>query len=174
MSTAPEQSGSGRSPAIEVFWAQCKARHGALAGVERYDVWRFGDSDELCDALLELVLSGRKTATAGLLWDFAEGGEPMPAVGGYSIDTDSSGLPTCLLQTVEVVVRPYAEVPSDFAFDEGEDDRTLESWRRNHWAYFTRRCRALGREPDLSMPVVCERFRLVARRDDPPVAPVGD
>jgi uncharacterized protein YhfF len=147
---------------IAAFWQDCRAVHAELAGVEGYDVWRFGDGEALCEALLALVLAGRKTATAGLLWDFEDGSEPMPAVGGHSIVTHWSGAPACLLQTVEATVRPYEDVPADFAFDEGEGDRTLESWRRGHWAYFTRRCAALGRVPDLGMPVVCERFRLVA------------
>jgi uncharacterized protein YhfF len=156
-----------RTAAIEDFWHSCKQRHPELAEVERYDVWRFGDSDALCEELLGLVLAGRKTATAGLLWDYQDGSEPAPVLGGYSVVTDSSGRPACVLQTVEVTVRPYADVPADFAFDEGEGDRTLESWRRGHWAYFTRRCRALGRDPDPSMPVVCERFRVVARARPP-------
>ena len=150
------------SSTIGAFWQACRQRHPELAAVDHYDVWRFGDSDALCDELLALVLAGRKTATAGLLWDFESGTEPMPVLGGYSIVTDSTGAPACLLQTLEVTVRPYAEVPADFAFDEGEGDRTLESWRRGHWAYFSRRCLALGREAGPSMPVVCERFRLVA------------
>ena len=161
-------SGAG-SKDIESFWRACKEQHPELATVARYDVWRFGDSDALCDELLALVLAGRKTATAGLLWDFEVGNEPMPVPGGYSIVTDSRGRPACLLQTTEVTVRPYADVPAAFAFDEGEGDRTLESWRRGHWAYFTRRCQALARPAEPSMPVVCERFRLVARAKLPDV-----
>lgn len=151
-------------PAIERFWSLCRQRHPELSAVERYDVWRFADSAALCAELLALVLAGRKTATAGLLWDFEDGSEPVPVVGGYSIVTDWGGAPTCLLQTVEVTVLPYEEVPAEFAFDEGEGDRSLESWWRAHWAYFTRRCAVLGGTPDRRMPVVCERFRLVSRR----------
>jgi hypothetical protein len=49
-----------------------------------------------------------------------------------------------------------ALVDAAFAFDEGEDDRTLTSWRSGHERYFRR----LGVfAPD--MPLICERFRLV-------------
>ncbi|MDB5623019.1 MAG: hypothetical protein JWR39_1582, partial [Devosia sp.] len=43
--------------------------------------FRFGDSPELADELLALVLAGRKTAICGALRDFGPGKEPMPEVG---------------------------------------------------------------------------------------------
>jgi uncharacterized protein YhfF len=152
---------SERTPACEAFWRSCRERLPELADVSHYDVWRFGDSAALCDELLALVLEGRKTATAGLLWEYEGGSEPAPRLGGYSVVAGSRGEPACLLQTIEVRTLAYIEVPADFAYDEGEGDRSLASWRRAHWDYFTRRCEALGRTPDERMPVVCERFRLV-------------
>ena len=56
----------------------------------------------------------------------------------------------------------------EFAAAEGEDDGSLESWRRGHWAYFGRECARIGRDPDAGMPVVCESFRVVFPR--PPSA----
>jgi uncharacterized protein YhfF len=150
-----------RTPACEAFWQARRQALPELAEVERYDVWQFGDSAALCDELLALVLAGSKTATAGLLWDYEGSEEPMPRPGGYSVVTDSEGQPACLLRTTEVRIIPYDDVPADFAFDEGEGDRSLAFWRRAHWDYFARRCRALGRAPDERMPVVCERFRLL-------------
>ena len=38
----------------------------------------FGDSPELADELLSLVLAGKKTATCGALREYGEGREPMP------------------------------------------------------------------------------------------------
>jgi uncharacterized protein YhfF len=145
----------------EAFWRSCKERLPQLAGVDAYDVWRFGDGEALCGELLALVLQGRKTATAGLLWEFESGSEPMPRLGGCSVVTDWQGRPACLLQTTEVRTLPYDEVPAAFAHDEGEGDRSLAYWSRAHWSYFARRCQALGREPHERMPVVCERFRLL-------------
>jgi uncharacterized protein YhfF len=152
---------SGASPGCEAFWRSCRERLPELAAAQGYDVWRFGDSDALCDELLALVLEGRKTATAGLLWDYESDAEPAPRLGGHSVVTDSRGEPGCLLLTTEVRILPYIEVPADFAHDEGEGDRSLGFWRQAHWDYFARRCQALGRLPDERMPVVCERFRLL-------------
>jgi uncharacterized protein YhfF len=60
------------------------------------------------------------------------------------------------LETTELTQRRYDEVDAQFAFEEGEDDRTLESWRAAHRNYFTRNG---GFAPDMLLN--CERFRLV-------------
>jgi uncharacterized protein YhfF len=72
----------------------------------------------------------------------------------------------CLIETTEVRVVPYDQVDAQFAFEEGEDDRTLESWRREHWKFFSRYLVKLDRQPAMDMPLVCERFRLVITPTD--------
>ena len=73
---------------------------------------------------------------------------------------DGSGIPRAVLETVELTQRRFGEVDAAFAFDEGEGDRTLASWRRAHRNYFGRRGTFA---PD--MLLWCERFRVVARID---------
>ena len=51
----------------------------------------FGDSPELADSLLALVLAGKKTATCGALRDFGGEGEPMPQVGRRDIVRNGQG-----------------------------------------------------------------------------------
>lgn len=62
----------------------------------------------------------------------------MPEVGDYSVILDSKGKPAGIIRTTSVVVKPFDEVEEAFAYSEGEDDRTLESWRREHRKYWTR------------------------------------
>ena len=52
-------------------------------------------------------------------------------------------------------------VDAQFAYDEGEDDRTLESWQREHWKYFSQVLPKIGKKPNSEMLLVCERFRIV-------------
>jgi uncharacterized protein YhfF len=121
----------------------------------------FGDSPALADALLALVLSGAKTATCGALREGAyEGGEPMPEVGRRDVVLDGAGRPAAIIETTEVAVRRFDDVPEEFALAEGEGD--FDDWRRGHESYFAR---TGGFDP--RMEVVCERFRLVEvlRRD---------
>lgn len=123
--------------------------------------WPFGDSPEMADELAGLVLRGIKTATCSLLWEYQAEGESPPQVGEISIVTAGSGEPLCLLETVEVIELPYDQVPAEFAFAEGEGNRSLDYWREEHWQFFGRVCQPLGLEPARDMPLVCERFRVI-------------
>ena len=115
----------------------------------------FGDSPRLAEELAQLVLAGKKSATC---WAAVEGRLTEP--GKRMVMLDGAGTARAVIETVELTQRRYDEVDVAFAFDEGEDDRTLESWRRAHRAYFTRRGQFA---PD--MPLYCERFRVVALID---------
>ena len=115
----------------------------------------FGDSHELCEELLALVISGAKTATCMPLRDVAEGREPMPEIGRRDIATDWAGTPRVVIETTEVTLRPFNQVEADFALAEGEND-SLAGWQRDHQRYFER---TGGFTP--GMMLVCERFRVV-------------
>ncbi|WP_232844873.1 ASCH domain-containing protein [Paracoccus onubensis] len=114
----------------------------------------FGDSRELCDRLLALVRSGKKTASCGALRDFTEGGEELPEVGRRDTALDWDGNPALLIETTEVSIRRFREVTEDFALAEGEGD--FDAWTAGHIDYFSRNG---GFDPD--MELVCERFRLI-------------
>lgn len=115
----------------------------------------FGDSRQLCDRLIALVRSGRKTATCGALRDFSEGDEAMPVAGTQAIALDWDGKPALLIETTSVEILKFRDVPEDFALAEGENT-TREDWARDHRAFFARNG---GFSED--MELVCERFRLV-------------
>ncbi|HEX7740469.1 MAG TPA: ASCH domain-containing protein [Marmoricola sp.] len=157
---------TGEGP-IEAFWRNAR-RHARLENMPGYlgtqpvelvipPVWSFGATDEHADELLDLVLSGVKTATASAEWDYEAEGEPLPRVGDLSIVTDSQGHPRALLQTSAVEVRPFDEVDAEHAYLEGEGDRSLDHWRRVHEQFFTENStHGRGFSPD--MPIVLERF----------------
>lgn len=120
----------------------------------------FGDSPDMADELLALVLSGAKTATCGALRDYPEGSAAMPVVGRRDVVLDGRGRRAAVIETVEVTIRRFDEMDEAFAHDEGEGLRTLAEWRDGHRRYFERNG---GFSPD--MELVCERFRLVAALD---------
>lgn len=122
--------------------------------------WSFGDEPELAEKLLSAVLAGDKTATSSALWDYDDEGAPLPVAGELSILLDGDGHPRALIRTTNVETTTFEDVDEDFADAEGEGDRTLESWREGHEAYF-RRNLGEGREFTQDMPVVCERFELL-------------
>jgi uncharacterized protein YhfF len=122
-------------------------------GLDRFP---FGDGPVLADLLLGLILEGRKTATC---WSQAEGLKGT-AVGKYWVAEDGAGRPRALLQTIALTVCRFHDVDAEFAYLEGEDDRSLAAWRIAHQTYFTRN----GGFAD-DMPLYCEEFRLVAVLD---------
>jgi len=126
-----------------------------------YQVWCFGNTKAMADELGQMAKAGLKIATCSLLWEHELGGEKIPELGQINIVTDWDGHPLCILETIDVSIRNFSQVDDRFAFDEGEGDRSLTYWRESHWRYFTKICTSIGRQPSESMPLICERFRLL-------------
>jgi uncharacterized protein YhfF len=118
--------------------------------------WAFGDSPELADELLALVLAGKKTATCCSLSQYEDETWPMPKPGDRGIVLDGVGRPRCVIETTEITTQRFDRVDAQFAHDEGEGDQSYAYWRKAHEDYFSRQGRFT---PD--MLVVCERFRLI-------------
>ena len=133
----------------------------AVAGQDDPVVVSFGDSVELADELLELVLHGPKRATAGLVADFAVEDEPLPRIGSHWVVCDGSGTPRAVLRTVDLRIGVADSVDDAFAWDEGEGDRTRDDWLRMHRGYWERVCAARGDRYTDDQEVVFERFRVV-------------
>jgi uncharacterized protein YhfF len=147
---------------IEQYWkAYLATLPDDVAADEMYIIDQFGDSPQLMDELMTLVLAGTKTATCSALWEWEAEGSDLPKVGTKSIVLDSNHQPVCILETTEITIRPFNEVDAQFAYDEGEDNRSLESWRREHWKYFSRVLPKINKVPTIEMPLVCERFRVI-------------
>lgn len=123
------------------------------APYENAVTFQFGDSPELADELLALVLAGAKTATCGAVCDFG-GQEPLPEVGRRDVVLDGRGRPACVIETTGVLVQRFDQVDEAFALAEGEGP--YAAWRDAHIAYFERNG---GYTPD--MMLACERFRVV-------------
>jgi uncharacterized protein YhfF len=120
------------------------------------DLERFafgGGEPVLADELAGLVLAGVKRATC---WAAADG--PSTEIGKQMVMVDSAGRPLAVIETIELTRCRFGDVGAAFAYDEGEDDRSLASWRCAHRRYFTRREQFAE-----DMWLYCERFRVVSR-----------
>lgn len=147
--------------AAERMWTAYRAATPGLPPQEGLDVSWFGDSPGLADELLAYVLGGTKRATAGLVAEYAAEGETLPRVGDHWVVCDGSGAPRVVLRTTELRVGPLSSVDEQFAWDEGEGDRTLASWMEGHVAFFRRSCARLGLEFLDGLEVCFERFTVV-------------
>jgi uncharacterized protein YhfF len=147
---------------VEELWAAFVEARPDLAGPESpYEAWHFCDNQADADELVELVLAGRKKATAGALWSYEAEGESVPQPGDFSVVTDWSGAARCVIRTTAVEVVPFEAVSPEFAAAEGEGDLSLAFWREAHWAAFSREFEGTDRSPAPDMLVVCERLEVV-------------
>jgi uncharacterized protein YhfF len=146
--------------AIEM-WKEYLGSIGESVTSKAYTAWQFGLTREDADELAGLVLQGRKKATAGLACEYEYEGIPLPKKGDFSIVLGGDGKAKCIIRTTSVQVTPFTEVTEEFAWKEGEDDRSLKSWRDIHCRFFSRECEASGIKFSTDMLVVCEEFEVV-------------
>jgi uncharacterized protein YhfF/L-amino acid N-acyltransferase YncA len=147
----PLQSGVAVDRVMKVYALDREAETATPADWAGLPQSAFGDGPALADALLGLILAGRKTATS---WSVAEGLKGS-AVGEEWVALDGAGRPRALLRTVGLERRRFLDVGADFAAAEGEGDRSLADWRAAHERYFARNG---GFYPE--MELWCERFSL--------------
>lgn len=141
---------------VQAFWRA----YADATGIDApYEAWAFGgdDTPELATELGLLVRDGPKRATTGMLADYQRDGEALPEVGGYSVILDGAGEPLCIIRTTMVETTAFGEVDEEFAWVEGEGDRSLEYWREAHMRFFAHEGTPIS-DDDL---VVLERFELV-------------
>jgi uncharacterized protein YhfF len=141
------------------YWERFKQEIGVVA--EFTDAFGMGDSPELRQELLDLVLEGKKRASTTLVREMEVEGWPEPREGEYNILLDGEGRPAAVIVTVSARQTRFSEVDEEHAYWEGEMERTLESYRREHTNYYKRRGEALGFEFSDDMEVILERFEVV-------------
>jgi uncharacterized protein YhfF len=108
--------------------------------------------------LVDAVLRGEKTATAGLRSDFApHTDDPLPKAGERFALLDFDDRPVGVVETTEVRVVRAGDVDLDFARDEGEGFESVGDWRRAHERFWSEH------EITDDTLIVAERFRLVER-----------
>lgn len=144
---------------VETFWQDFKARHPEIT-TNHHDTYAMGSTDENATLLAQLIAAGTKTATTSAL-DLYEPDEPLPYVGEYNVILDGHDHPICVTQTKVVETIPFDHVSAEHAYHEGEDDRTLASWRREHRAFFQTAYRQMGRVFNDQIPCYCEVFERI-------------
>ena len=113
---------------------------------------------ELRRKLVEAVLRGEKTGTAGLATDFApHTADPLPVAGDRWLMLDFDDRPIAVVETTEVRVVAAKDIDLQFARDEGEGFESVADWRAAHERFWSDR-----RITDQTL-IVAERFRLVDR-----------
>ena len=98
-----------------------------------FERFSFGDSPEMADELLALVLAGKKTATVSVILE----DEQAPSVGDLSLVLDGLSTPACVIKTVHVETVKFCDLTWDMVKLEGEDEN-FEQWKSGNIRYWTR------------------------------------
>ena len=116
-----------------------------------------GSPGAMRQRLNQLILDGRKRATAGLLVDYVREDEELEFPGDLLalVDDDSQRIATVMVTDVATV--PFIEVPWTFAQAEGEGDEALDEWREGHRRIWS----AAGEVIEDQTPVVLTWFTVV-------------
>jgi len=155
------------STLIDEFWAMYLQSLPPTESREKryHEAFHFGSSERMANLCADLVAKRIKTATSSLLWEYEVKRKPLVQVGDLSIVTNWNGEPICVIETIEMRIKPFKEVDEEFVSDYGEGDRSMKWWHEKMWEYYSEESRSLGRAPTSEMPIVCERFRVVFPED---------
>ena len=142
---------------ISKFWNEfCQKNKIAPNALE--GAYAFGANSHDADVLSDLINRGIKTATTSIYIS----ADDVPVVGMYSIVLDGNNQPVCVIKNETVEIMPFKNVSEKHAYLEGEGDRSYESWRKVHEAFFTWECKEeLGKKFTEDTEVVCETFTKV-------------
>ena len=99
----------------------------------------FGTPGPSREKLVNLILHGKKRATAGLLTrDYEAEGEPIEHVGELLAIVDNDGTHVGTIHVTRCEVLRFADVPDELALAEAEGDLNAADFRASHLAYWTR------------------------------------
>ena len=132
--------------------------------IPEYDAYCYG-YPEMADEILAALLRGDKRATTGLHCLYEIENEPLPRAGQYSVILDSRGNPHCITRITKIAITPFRDISEEYAFIEGEGDKSLTWWKNAHREVFSRECREdAGIEFHEDMECVCEYFEVVYQK----------
>lgn len=143
----------------EQMWKEYCEETGISPETE-YDAWEFGGPS---NKLAGLVYKGEKKATTSAFELYELDNEPIPKVGDLSIILNQDGYAVCIIKDTCVEVKRFEEVDENFAFLEGEGDKSLTYWRDVHTEFLKSELSEVSKSFTDKTPVVCETFEVVFR-----------
>jgi len=144
----------------QTFWARCSDKLCPDVQAQGYTERRIGNSVEMVDQVLELVISGEKTGTFSLPGELARLG-PLPRVGDYLVLTRFDGSAACLVLMESCEQVPFDEISQSHIQVEALAVRDLTLWRDFHRQYWGSVLAALGESFSEKQPILAQRFQLL-------------
>lgn len=143
------------------FWKEFQQEMPEYRGLETPPSYYFCDNKKDADECADLVRKGIKQATTHSLLGMQIHEEKLPTVGDLAIVTNWHGTPKAIIKTIQVEIIQFKDITAEYAFIEGEGDRSLDYWREVHWAYYIRELSEHDLIPSKDMELVCEHFETI-------------
>ena len=121
-----------------------------------FECFAFGNSPEMADELLELVLAGKKTATVSVILEE----EPQPQIGDVSLVLNGRGEPACTIRTTYLETVRFCDLTWEMGRQEGEDE-TFEQWKTGNYGYWTQDAARRGYTFTEETMMTFEQFEVV-------------
>ena len=121
-----------------------------------FECFAFGNSPEMADELLELVLAGKKTATVSVILEE----EPQPQIGDVSLVLNGRGEPACTIRTTYLETVRFCDLTWEMVRQEGEDE-TFEQWKTGNYGYWTQDAARRGYTFTEETMMTFEQFEVV-------------
>jgi uncharacterized protein YhfF len=144
-----------KEQAIQAYWQQFCDENG-LDNISYKEAFQFGAHP---DWLASLVVDGTKTATCSSYPVYGLTKDPLPQPEEYSIVLNGNDIPVAIIQTYDVKIIPFKDIPEEFALAEGEG--TYQQWKEGHIEFFSNYLVHYKLVFDENMLTVCERFEKV-------------
>lgn len=143
------------------YWGAFQKKHSGYDDVKQPQSFYYCDNKKDADECAELVVKKIKQATSPSVWWFKKNSEAFPQVGDLAIVTNWDGAPKAVIKTTKVEIVKFKDITSEYAFTEGEGDKTLAYWKKAHWDYYTNEMKKFDEYPTEEMEIVCEYFETI-------------
>lgn len=120
---------------IEIYWQEFQKEYPTYQLIAVPPYYYFCDNKKDADECAELVRRGIKQATTHSLSGLQINEEKLPTIGDLAIVTDWDGAPKAVIKTIKVELVRFKDITTEYAFIEGEGDKSLPYWKKVHWDY---------------------------------------
>ena len=111
---------------ISIYWKEFQLQNPKYKNTNEPKSFYFCNNKKDADECAELVIKKIKQATSTSVWWFEKNKEEIPKIGDLAIVTDWNNEPKAIIITKKVQIVKFKNITVEYAFIEGEGDKSLE------------------------------------------------
>lgn len=143
------------------YWKNFQDKNPEYQAINQPSSFYFCDNKKDADKCAELVVMKIKQASSPSVWWFKKYNETFPKIGDIAIVTNWNGDAKAIIRTTKVELVEFRKITPQYAYIEGEGDRSLDYWKKVHWDYYKREMEKFQEYPNEEMEIVCEYFETI-------------